>query len=146
MTKIIYIAADHNGFKSKEYLKEYFDKKNITYTDLGNKKFQASDDYPGFAKAVAKKIQKDKNATGILLCGSGQGMCMTANKFKNIRAALGWSSAAARRARHDDDANIICLPAWRLNNEKSLQVVRAWLATDFGNLTRYKRRIKKINV
>ncbi|MBT4516285.1 MAG: RpiB/LacA/LacB family sugar-phosphate isomerase [Candidatus Komeilibacteria bacterium] len=143
---MIYLGADHNGFKTKEYLKKYFDNKNIDYIDLGNTKFQKTDDYPDFAKAVAKKVQKSKKATGILLCGSGQGMCIVANKFKNIRAILGWSSAAARRARHDDDANILCLPAWRLTNEKTLQVVRAWLATDFGNLTRYKRRIKKINI
>lgn len=141
----IYLAADHNGFKLKEYLKKYFDDKNISYVDLGNKKFQTTDDYPDFAKLVAKRVQKTKNAQGILICGSGQGMCMVANKYKNIRAALGWSSAAVRRARHDDDANILCLPAWRLTNAQAIQLIRAWLNTNFAGLARYKRRIKKIN-
>lgn len=142
---MIYIASDHNGFKTKEYLKKYFTDKDIAYSDLGNNKFQRTDDYPDFAKRVAKKVQADKNSSGILICGSGHGMTIVANKFKNIRAILGWSSAATRRARHDDDANIICLPAWSLGHEKALKIVRTWLSTDFGNLPRYKRRIKKIN-
>jgi len=140
----IYLGADHNGFKLKEYLQDYLEAKGYAVRDLGNVKFQKTDDYPDYAKAVAQKVGKDKDSFGILACGSGQGMCMAANRYKGVRAILGWSSAAARRARHDDDANILCLPAWRLNNEQSLRVVRAWLATDFANLARYKRRIKKI--
>jgi len=142
---ITYLGADHNGFKLKENLKEYFDNKKIAYQDLGNVKFDRHDDYPVYAKQVAKKVAASKNARGILICGSGQGMCMTANKLRNVRAALGWSVAAAKRARHDDDANIICIPAWRLNNEQAMRVIKAWLNTDFGKLARYKRRIKKIN-
>jgi len=143
---MLYLGADHNGFKLKEYLKEFLEDRHIAYLDLGNTKFKQTDDYPDFAKKVAKKVAKDKKSYGILICGSGQGMSMTANKYKNIRAMLGWSSAAARRARHDDDANILCLPAWRLTNEQALRVLKAFLSTDFANLTRYKRRIKKINV
>ena len=142
----IYLGADHNGFKLKAELKKYFDNKKIKYQDLGNLKFNRNDDYPAYAKLVAKKVAKSKNSMGILLCGSGQGMCMSANKIKNIRAALGWSVAAAKRSRHDDDANILCIPAWRLNNDQSMRVVKAWLSTPFSKLVRHKRRIKKINV
>jgi len=142
---MLYLGADHNGFKLKEHLKKYLDDKDIKYTDLGNKKFAKTDDYPDFAKLVAKNVQKKKDSQGILICGSGQGMSIVANKYKNIRAILGWSSAAVRRARHDDDANILCLPAWRLTNEQSIRVLKAWLSTDFAGLLRYKRRIKKIN-
>jgi len=142
---MIYIGADHNGFTTKEYLKKYFDDKDIKYTDLGNKKFQKTDDYPDYAKKVAQKVSSNKNALGILICGSGQGMCMAANRHKKVRAALGWSSAAARRAKHDDDANILCLPAWRINKAQAIRIVRAWLGTEFAGLARYKRRIKKLN-
>jgi ribose 5-phosphate isomerase B len=142
----IYLGADHNGFKLKEELKEYLDNKNIAYQDLGNVKFNRYDDYPVYAKKVAQKIAKNKTAMGILMCGSGQGMCMAANKIKNVRAALGWSVAAAKRARHDDDSNIICIPAWRLNNDQAMRVIKAWLNTPFSKLARHKRRIKKINV
>lgn len=141
---MIYLGADHNGFKLKETLQDYLEAKGYQVRDLGNVKFQATDDYPDYAKKVAQKVSRTKDALGILVCGSGQGMCMAANRHKKVRAALGWSSAAARRARHDDDANVLCLPAWRLTNEQALRVVRAWLATDFGNLARYKRRIKKL--
>lgn len=143
---MLYLGADHNGFKLKEHLKEFLEDRHIDYLDLGNDKFKKTDDYPDFAKKVAKKVAADKKSYGILICGSGQGMCIVANKYKNVRAILGWSTAAARRARHDDDANILCLPAWRLTNEQSLRVLKAFLSTDFANLTRYKRRIKKINV
>ena len=142
---MLYLGADHNGFYLKEYLKKYLDERGIIYVDLGNKKFQKTDDYPDWAKLVAKKVQKNKNDLGILMCGSGQGMCITANRYKNVRAAFGWSAAAARRVRHDDDANILCLPAWGLTNEQGKHIVSAWLNTAFAGLTRYKRRIKKID-
>lgn len=142
----IYLGADHNGFKLKEFLQDYLEASEYQVRDLGNTKFQKTDDYPDWGKKVAKQVQKEKDALGILICGSGQGMCMVANRFKGIRAGLGWSTAAARRMKHDDDTNILCLSAWQLTNDKALRIVRAWLHTDFGNLARYKRRIKKINL
>ncbi|MFA6307327.1 MAG: RpiB/LacA/LacB family sugar-phosphate isomerase [Patescibacteria group bacterium] len=141
----IYLGADHNGFGMKEYLQDYLESHDYQVRDLGNVKFQANDDYPDWAKKVTKQVQKDQNSLGILICGSGQGMCMVANKYKNIRAGIGWSGAAARRMKHDDNANILCLPAWSLNNKQSIHIVKAWLSTDFSKLTRHKRRIKKIN-
>ena len=142
----IYLGADHAGFKLKEHLKEHLAKKGYQVTDLGNTKFMPRDDYPVFAKKVAKQVAKEKNARGILLCGSGQGTCMVANKFKGVRAALGWSVAAAKRSRHDNDSNIICVPAWKMPINQATRLVMAWLNTDFSKLARHKRRIKKINV
>lgn len=141
----IYLGADHNGFKLKEYLQDYLESHDYQVRDLGNVKFQKNDDYPDWGKKVAKAVQKDKNSLGILICGSGQGMCIVANKYKNIRAGIAWSSATARRMRHDDDSNILCLPAWTLTNKQGIHIVKAWLATNFSNLSRHKRRIEKIN-
>ena len=142
----IYLGSDHNGFKSKELVKDYLIQKNYQVKDLGNKKFQKTDDYPDYGKKVAKKVATEKNTLGILFCGSGQGMCIVANKYKGVRAALGWSQAAAKKSKHDDDSNVLCIPAWRLTNDQTLRITNNWLRTPFSNLTRHKRRINKINV
>ncbi|PIR06489.1 MAG: ribose-5-phosphate isomerase [Candidatus Komeilibacteria bacterium CG11_big_fil_rev_8_21_14_0_20_36_20] len=142
-TKKIYLGADHAGFKLKEAIKKYFDQKKITYQDLGNYKFQPDDDYPDLAKKVAKKI--NKNNLGILICGSGQGMVMTANKFKNVRAALGYSIKAAGISRQDNDSNLLCLAGWFLTKKQALKIIEVWLNTSFSNLARHKRRVRKIN-
>lgn len=141
----IYIGADHNGFKLKEDIKAFLTKKDYLVKDLGNHKFQKTDDFPDFAKPVAKAVKKDKNSLGIILCGSGQGACITANRFKGIRAGLGWSVAVAKRSRHDDDTNILCLPAWTVSREQALRIVSAWLDTKYSAMTRFKRRLKKID-
>jgi len=112
--------------------------------DLGNVKLNLRDDYPDYAKAVARKVQKSSTALGILFCGSGQGMCITANKFKGIRAALAWSVGTAKKSRYDDNSNIICLPAWSINRDQARRIITGWLTTDFSQATRHKRRIKKI--
>lgn len=140
----IYLGADHAGFKLKESIKEYLEKQNLEYQDMGNKKFVLRDDFIDFGKKVAQKVSKEKNSLGILICGSGQGMCMTANRFKKVRAAIGHSVAAAKRAKHDDDNNILCLAGRALSTEQAKRIVRAWLTTEFAGLARYKRRIKKL--
>ena len=141
--KKIYLGADHAGFKLKEEIKKYLTKQNIVWEDLGNKKQQGNDDYPDFAKKVARKI--DKNSLGILICGSGQGMVITANKFKNVRAVLGYSIEAAVISRQDNDSNILCLASWLVPKKRSLNTINAWFKTPFSNLPRHKRRIKKIS-
>lgn len=141
----IYLGADHNGFKLKEYTQDYLGKKGHQVVDLGNTKLNLRDDYPDYAKKVAKKVQADKKSMGILFCGSGQGMCMAANKFKGIRAALGWTTGAAKKSRYDDDSNILCLPAWRISPDQAVRIINGWLTTPFSKIARHKRRIKKIN-
>ena len=140
----IYIGADHNGFKLKEKLKKSLTSRGHEVKALGNKKYQATDDYPDYARKVAKYIAEDKNAFGIVICGSGQGMCMVANRYKGVRAALGWSLSVAKKSREDDDSNIICLPAWYISQAQATRIVHAWITTPFSKLSRHKRRVKKI--
>jgi ribose 5-phosphate isomerase B len=143
--KKIYIGADHGGWLTKEYLKKYLTKKNWQVTDLGNTKFIATDDFPDFVRPVAEKISQEKNSWGILICGTGQGVCIMANKFKKIRAGLGWSVATAKRARHDNDTNILCLSGWSHTHRENARIVEAWLKTPFSQSARSQRRIKKIH-
>ncbi len=140
----IYIAADHNGFKLKEALKKSLSKRHHEVKDLGNTKYQVRDDYPDYARKVAKYVAEDKQAMGIVLCGSGQGMCMVANKYKGVRAALGWSLSVAKKSRQDNNSNILCLPAQYISQTQAIRIVHAWLTTDFSKSIRHKRRVKKI--
>lgn len=141
---MIYLGSDHNGLKAKEKLKKYFTNKNIAFKDLGNDKLELTDDYPDFAEKVVKKVLTDKQNQGILICGSGQGMAMAANRYKKIRAALGYSVPAADRSRQDENSNVLCLPAWDLNPEQIIKIVNTWLNTAFSQLPRHQRRIKKL--
>jgi len=135
----IYIGADHAGYKLKEHLKKEFN-----LIDLGNTNLNKKDDYPDFAKKVSKKIKKENNSLGILICGSGQGMCMTANKEKKIRASLGYSIKATKISRKDNDSNILCLAARELNKKQAFKIVDTFLKTPFSKLKRHKNRINKI--
>ena len=119
----VYLGADHNGFKLKEKLKQYLLTKKFVVKDLGNTKLQADDDYPDFAEAVSLAVATNKDSYGILICGSGQGMCMAANRFGKIRATLGHSVKAARMARRDEDSNVLCLDARDLSVRKTKRIV-----------------------
>lgn len=140
----VYIAADHAGYKLKEYLKKYFIKKNIHFVDLGAYSDKKQDDFPDFAVKVAKKISKDKKSKGILICGTGTGMVMAANRIKGARAALAYDKYSAVMSRRDNDANILCLRGRETSFENQKKIVNYWLGTDFSNIARYKRRIKKL--
>ena len=140
----IYIGADHNGFKLKESLKKFLANRAYDVKDLGNTKYQPSDDYPDYARKVSKYVAEDKQAMGIVICGSGQGMCMVANRYKGIRAALGWSLAVAKKSRQDNNSNILCLPAQYISKTQATRIVHAWLTTPFSKLVRHQRRVKKI--
>jgi ribose 5-phosphate isomerase B len=87
----------------------------------------------------------DLDTRGILICGSGQGMCMAANRFKGIRAALAWDQEEARAARNDDDSNVLCLSARYLDFDKTIGIVHTWLMTPFAGATRFKRRIQELD-
>ena len=142
---LIYIGADHRGFKLKELLKRYLIEKRYRVLDLGNRVYDSRDDYPDFASRVAKKVsQNPKNSQGILICGSGVGMDVAANRFKNVRSALVGNAAQAMASRNDDDANVLTLASDFITLAAAKRIVLTWLATPFGNLPRYKRRLKKI--
>lgn len=143
----IYIGADHNGFDLKAALTERLIVSGYEVIDEGDAERKPEDDFPVFASKVvhAMKGSDDADPRGILICGSGQGMCMAANRYKGIRASLIWEPAEAHAARNDDDSNVLCLPASRLSTEQALAIALAWLTTPFAAAPRYKRRLKELD-
>jgi len=139
----IYIASDHGGFELK---KEIVEELSLNYSlqDLGPKEFDPNDDYPDFAAKVSKKVQQEEDSIGILICKSGNGMCITANKFKGIYAALAFSSNHAIKAREHNNANVLCIDS-DYDGESPIQIIRAFLTANFaGTETRHGRRFEKI--
>ncbi|MDQ3018596.1 MAG: RpiB/LacA/LacB family sugar-phosphate isomerase [bacterium] len=143
---MIYIASDHGGYKLKEQLKKFLKAEKVDYTDLGPKKFVANDDYPDYAKLVAQKVSKNPlRDLGILICRSGQGVCIVANKFKYVRAALVWNTEEAKMSRLDDMTNVLCLPSDYISPKIAEKIVDVWLNTPYSQDARHMRRIKKIS-
>ena len=140
--KKIYISSDHAGFKLKEYLKNFLSKKKIKFFDLGPTS-NKSVDYPIYAHKVAKKVKINKNNVGILVCGSGTGMSITANKHKNIRAAQCFSLKSTKLSRLHNDANIITLGSRLLSKKKACSFVNVFLNTKFEG-GRHIKRIRRI--
>ncbi len=143
---MLYLGADHRGFKKKEELKKYLREMGVKFLDLGNTIFDPNDDYPDFAKRVAEKVSKDPKSKGILICGSGIGMSISANKFKRVRAGLCLNEKMARLSKEDTNCNILCLSADFLSLDKMKKIVKVWLRAKFSQRRRQKRRIKKISL
>lgn len=143
----IYIGSDHNGFHLRESLVTYLKSKNLQVENEGDAKLDPADDYPVFAAKVVRAVlaSDDASPRGILICGSGQGMCMAANRYKGIRAALGYDQDSVRLARNDDDANILCLPAKLLHSKEAFHLVDLFLDTPFASAPRFVRRIKEMD-
>ena len=140
--KKIFISSDHAGFKLKEIIKNFLDKNKIAYNDLGPNTDNRVD-YPDFAHKVAKKVKISKNNVGILVCGSGMGMNIAANRHKNIRAAQCYNSKSTKLSRLHNDANIITLGSRLLSKNTALKCVNIFLKTNFEG-GRHLKRIKKI--
>ncbi len=140
--KKISISSDHAGFKLKETIKQNLKKKKINIVDLGPKT-DTSVDYPDFAKKVARNIALKKSNMGILVCGSGTGMAMSANKFKKIRAAVCYNIDSTRLSRKHNNANIIALGSRLTKKSTALKLVNIFLSTKFEG-GRHLRRTKKI--
>ena len=140
--KKIFISSDHAGFKLKEFIKKYLIKKKLEFKDLGPNN-ENRVDYPDFAHKVARKVKVNKNNIGILVCGSGTGMNIAANKHKNIRAAQCFSLRSTKLSRLHNDANIITLGSRLLTKKNALNCVGIFLNTKFEG-GRHKKRIKKI--
>lgn len=143
----IFIGADHNGFDMKSKLYDFLLRSGHDVIDVGDLELDKNDDFPQFAgRAVSALLaDDDRDAKGILICGSGQGMCMAANRFKGIRASLCWNLTEARSARNDDDANVLCLSARSLDDDKAKAIVTTWLSTPFAGATRFKRRLQELD-
>jgi len=140
--KKIFISSDHAGYKLKELIKIHLDKKKIKYIDLGPVN-DVSVDYPVYAHKVAKKVKTNNNHVGILVCGSGIGMNIAANRHKNVRAAQCFNLKSTRLSRLHNDANIITLGSRLITKKNALNCVSIFLNTKFES-GRHKRRIKKI--
>jgi ribose 5-phosphate isomerase B len=140
--KKVFISSDHAGYKLKELIKNNLEKKNIQYTDLGPHNTDRVD-YPDYAHKVAKKVKLNNQNIGILICGSGMGMNIAANRHKNIRAAQCYNLKSTKLSRLHNDANIITLGSRLLTNKNALSCVNIFLNTKFEG-GRHKKRIKKI--
>jgi ribose 5-phosphate isomerase B len=139
----IAIGSDHAGFEYKELIKKFLISQNIEFTDFGT---YSSDsvDYPDFAHPVANSVENQDSNLGILVCGSGNGVAITANKHKGIRAALCWSVEITQLARQHNDANILCLPARFVSIDEAQNMVNAFLNTNFEG-GRHQNRVSKIS-
>ena len=140
--KKIFISSDHAGFKLKETIKSYLIKKKRDFEDLGPYN-NARVDYPDFAHKVARKVKLNKNNVGILVCGSGTGMNIAANKHKNIRAAQCFNLKSTKLSRLHNDANIITLGSRLITKKNALKFISVFLNTKFDG-GRHLKRIKKI--
>jgi len=140
----VYIASDHAGFQAKEEIKIILQKLEHSVIDLGPKNEIKKVDYPDFAKKVASRIIINTHSKGILICGSGTGMQIAANKIKKIRAAFCYDEYSAKMARLDNDANILTLRAREFDHKKYKKIIETFLNTEFSNEDRHKKRIEKI--
>lgn len=140
----IYIGSDHAGFKLKEKIKKHLKKIGVSYEDLSPELIEG-DDYPDSAFKVAEKVVKHKDSRGILVCGTGTGMCIAANKVKGARAGVIYDKYSAVMSRQHNDLNIACLRARGFFSWRSIRLLDFWLSTDFSYIERHKRRLAKIS-
>lgn len=141
----IIIGSDHRGFVMKEELIAYLNRKKISVEDIGPFEYNKKDDYVDYARQVGLRVQKSRGKNrGILLCGSGLGVCIAVNKISGILATNVWNTHIAKLARQDDHSNVLCLPAEHISVEQAKKIVKVWLETDIDPAPRHKRRVRKI--
>lgn len=143
----VYLGADHNGFHMKEDVFAYLSKRGVDVEDVGDREYDADDDFPEFAQMAAIKVLGEEGSRAILICGGGQGMCMAANRFRGIRASVIWDEYEARMTRNDNDSNVLCLPSRVLEKDKAewQAIIDTWLETPFATAERYKRRNRQLD-
>jgi ribose 5-phosphate isomerase B len=145
MKKItIFLGADHAGFGLKEELKRWLDKTSVDYKDL-SPVYTDEDDYPEIAFAVAKKVTRAKGARGILVCGSGVGVAIAANRQKGVRAFDAFDEQTVKLAREHNDANVIALSGWHLTAAEAQKLLKIFFATKASTAERHKRRVKMLD-
>lgn len=143
----VFVGADHNGFQMRNRVVAYLKRAGYDVVDNGDFKLNPDDDFPIFASRVVHdmKASGDPDARGILICGSGQGMCMAANRHKGIRACMGYDRLSIRASRNDDDANVLCLAARVLKKDEANLLVETFLNVPFSHVGRFQRRIKEMD-
>ena len=145
----VYIGADHRGYKLKEEIKDWLSENNYDQEDVGAFTLDATDDYPLYAEQVARHVVTDfdrdlKDARGILICGSGVGVDIVANKFKHIRSGLAVNPEQIEKARLDDDINVLTIPADYIDEKNAKLIVKLFLETPFSQEEKKKRRLLEI--
>jgi ribose 5-phosphate isomerase B len=144
MSKRLVLASDHAGFELKERLKLTLTRMGVTYEDKGPSTADPVD-YPDYARKVAEAVRRGESDCGLLVCGSGQGMAMTANRYKGVRAALTFDEeSSARLSREHNDANVLAMGSRVLAPEKAERILEVWLQTPFAG-GRHERRVRKID-
>jgi len=142
---MLYLGSDHGGFALKEKIKSFLQKRKISFADTGPYAINPADDYPDYAKKVAQKVgQNPGRDVGLLLCRSGQGMCIAANKIKGVRAVSAWNEKLAYSTRNDDFANVLCLAGDYLKSGQAEKILFKFLNTPFSKESRHLRRINKV--
>ena len=139
----ISIGNDHAGVDYKKYILEYLFVKEVEVKNYGTDSLE-SVDYPDFAHPVSQDINDQSSDLGILICGSGNGVCMTANKYEKVRAALCWNKELAKLSKSHNNANIVCIPARFVDKELALEIVKTFISENFEG-GRHERRVNKIS-
>lgn len=143
----IFIGADHRGFDMKNKLMEYLQEKNIRIEDMGNYQYDPLDDFPDFAQKVAQAVlQNPKDFLGIVICGSGVGVAVAANRFKGIFCALGFEIDQVKHARENDHINVLSIPSDYIDLEKAKKMIDVFISTQPKMEEKYLRRLKKLDV
>lgn len=143
---MLYIAADHRGFELKEDLKLFLKEKGVAFEDLGNSVYDPEDNYPDFGRLVAEKISQDPdNNQGILICGSGIGMAIIANRYKNVRAGSALSPWMAEHGRQNDNINVLGLASDLTDLATAKKIVETFLDTEFTKEEKYHKRVEGID-
>lgn len=143
---IIFIGGDHRGFEKKNELMAYLKHAGYEVHDMSSPQYDPTDDYPDIAARTAHEVQLDPiGRRGILICGSGAGMDIVANKYTNIRATLCFSAEQALAVRKEDDANVLCIPGDYMDMDAIKKVTALWLQTPFDGDPNHLRRIQKVH-
>jgi ribose 5-phosphate isomerase B len=140
----VYIGADHRGFELKEKISKWLFEWEYEFLDIGADHLDPKDNYPLYAQEVASLVSKDKKTKGVLVCGSGVGMDITANKFDGVRASIGISVEQVRVGRHDDDMNILVIAADYVSEDDVRGMLKVFLETKFAAKARFKKRLEEI--
>ena len=138
------LGSDHAGFRLKEAIKGHLIRKRTNIVDVGVYCEQPAD-YPDIAKRLVWVMNRKKGNKGVLICGTGTGMCMAANRYKGIRAAVAYDRYSAEMARNDNDANVLCLRGRKININEQIRLVDAWMKAGFSGIARHSRRIRKLD-
>jgi len=144
MPESIPIGADHAGFELKEILKAELEKLGFEPDDVGALSANPEDDYPDYAHPLARKVSRGEAKRGILLCGSGIGVDIIANRYQHVRAALSWMPEIAELSRRHNNSNVLIIPARFVADEEAVDMMKRWLSTPFEG-GRHERRVEKID-